>query len=186
MRVKLPAALLSLSAAALLAACSHQEVPDAQANKKDDAKAADAAKVAEKSPTEAAAEYKAQGQAELNKAMDRLKEVSVFFEFDDSTLTKPATDALAEVGSILVKHPELKINIAGHADERGTPDYNLALGQRRAASTKAYLSQMGVKADQIEKTISYGSEKPRATGHDEEAWKQNRRGDVEPADTDKK
>jgi peptidoglycan-associated lipoprotein len=136
----------------------------------------------DRSAQQKAEERKAEGQAQLDKAMDRLHDVSVFFEFDESTLTKEATDRLQDVAGILVKYPELKVKIEGHADERGTPAYNLALGQRRAESTKAYLVKMGVKDDQIEKTISYGSEKPKAEGHDEDAWKQNRRGDVSAAD----
>jgi peptidoglycan-associated lipoprotein len=136
----------------------------------------------DKSAQQKAEERKAEGQVQLDKAMDRLRDVSVFFEFDESTLTKEATDRLQDVAGVLVKYPELKVKIEGHADERGTPAYNLALGQRRAESTKGYLVKMGVKDDQIEKTISYGSEKPKAEGHTEDAWKQNRRGDVSAAD----
>ena len=81
------------------------------------------------------------------------------------------------MADILVKHPELKVRIEGNADERGSGQYNLALGQRRADSAKKYLDNLGVKTEQIT-AISFGSEKPKATGHDEEAWKQNRRDDV--------
>ena len=166
------------AAALALAACSSaQPVPD---TRKEEPKAE--AKVADKTTEQKAAEFKAEGQAQLEKAMERLHDVSVFFEFDEHTLTKEATDRLGDVASVLTKHPELKVKIEGHADERGTPAYNLALGQRRAESTKAYLEKMGVKDDQIEKTISYGSEKPKAEGHSEDAWKQNRRGDVSAAD----
>ncbi len=170
-------------AAASLAACSHAEVkPDTEA-KKEVAPVAPAA--AAPSADQKAAEYKAEGQAQLDQAMKRLDEVSVFFEFDESTLTKDATARLADVAAVLVKHPELKVKIEGHADERGTPDYNLALGQRRASATKGYLEKLGVKSDQVEKAISYGSEKPKDPGHNEEAWKQNRRGDVRAADDNK-
>src|SRR5207244_2771791 len=99
--------------------------------------------------------------AQLNKAMERLHQVSVFFEFDEHTLTKEARERLDDVALILVKHGDLKVKIEGHTDEHGTATYNLTLGQRRAESTKAYLLKMGVHDDQIEKTISYGAERPK-------------------------
>ncbi len=175
----------ALFAAAGLAACAGNQVkPDDQANKQSQQPAAPVA-TPDKSDAQKAADYKAEGNAQLEKAMARLNEVSVFFEFDESTLTKDATDRLADVAGILVKHPDLKVKIAGHADERGTPDYNLALGQRRAIATRDYLKGLGVKDDQFEGVTSFGSEKPRDPGHNEEAWKQNRRGDIEPAESNK-
>jgi peptidoglycan-associated lipoprotein len=74
-----------------------------------------------------------------------------------------------------MKHPTVKIQIEGHCDERGTNEYNLALGERRANSAKKYLISLGMPADQIS-TISYGEEKPLDPGHNEEAWAKNRRG----------
>ena len=164
-------------AAAALAACSTPEVkPDKPL---DATKLAAAQEPADKALTEkAAAEYKAQGQAELDKALDKLKDVRVFFEFDAATLTKDASDRLAGVGEVLARHPELDVNIQGHADERGSSQYNLALGQKRADSVKKYLAQLGVKEGQI-KAVSFGAEKPLDPGHDEEAWKKNRRADVQ-------
>ncbi|MBS2021504.1 MAG: OmpA family protein [Deltaproteobacteria bacterium] len=124
-----------------------------------------------------AAEFKAKGQAELDKALVDLKSVTVFFNFDDSTLTKDAQDKLAVIGDILTRHPELDVKIEGNADERGTAQYNLALGQRRADQVKAYLAKFGAKAEQI-KAISFGAEKPVDPGHTEEAYAKNRRADV--------
>ena len=72
------------------------------------------------------------------------------------------------------KYPNVKIQIEGHCDERGTIEYNLALGERRANSAKKYLISLGMPADQIS-TISYGKEKPLDSGHNEEAWAKNRR-----------
>ena len=184
MRVHLVTANIAAAfAAASLAACSHAEVkPDTSEAKKEEVKPAEQ-KTADKTDEQKAAEYKAEGQAQLDQAMKRLDEVSVFFEFDESTLTKEATARLGDVASVLVKHPELKIKIEGNTDERGTADYNLALGQRRADSTKKYLESLGVASAQVEKTISYGAEKPKAQGHNEEAWKENRRSDVRSADS---
>jgi peptidoglycan-associated lipoprotein len=176
-RLSIPAALL---AAALAACSSAKPMPEPEA-KKEEPKVE--APPPQKTEEQKAAEFKAEGQAQLEKAMERLHEVSVFFEFDEHTLTKEATERLQDVATVLTRHGDLKVKIEGHADERGTAAYNLALGQRRAESTKGYLLKMGVKEDQIEKTISYGSEKPKAEGHNEEAWKQNRRGDVAPADS---
>jgi peptidoglycan-associated lipoprotein len=168
--------LFSLAVAAGLAACSHaQPKPEAssdQAQPKQETKAAEATK-----PLTPAEAFHAQGQADLDKALEQLRNVSVFFEFDSSTLTKDAQEKLGAVAGILTKHPELKVRIEGNADERGSEQYNLALGQRRADAAKKYLDNLGVKSEQIT-SISFGAEKPKAPGHDEEAWKQNRRDDV--------
>jgi len=122
-------------------------------------------------------EYRAQGQADLDKALEELRNVSVFFEFDSATLTKDAQEKLTAVANVLTAHPDLKVRIEGNCDERGSGQYNLALGQRRADAAKKYLATLGVQSHQIS-AISFGAEKPKATGHDEEAWKQNRRDDV--------
>jgi peptidoglycan-associated lipoprotein len=161
--------LLTLGLAGLVA-CSHaQPTPDASA-KDDQSKTQDA------KPTPAE-QYHAQGQADLDKALEQLRNVSVFFEFDSAILTLDAQDKLTNVANVLTAHPELKVRVEGNCDERGSGQYNLALGQRRADSAKKYLAGLGVQSKQIT-AISFGAEKPKATGHDEEAWKQNRRDDV--------
>jgi peptidoglycan-associated lipoprotein len=122
-------------------------------------------------------QYRAQGQADLDKALEQLRNVSVFFEFDSATLTRDAQEKLTAVANVLTAHSDLKVRIEGNCDERGSGQYNLALGQRRADAAKKYLGTLGVQSNQIS-AISFGAEKPKATGHDEEAWKQNRRDDV--------
>jgi len=168
--------LFSIAVAAGIVACSHaQPTPDASAQQtqpKTDSAVTEASK-----PMTPAEQFHAQGQADLDKALEQLRGVSVFFEFDSATLTKDAQEKLTNVAGILSQHPELKVRIEGNADERGSEQYNLALGQRRADSAKKYLADLGVKTGQIT-SISFGAEKPKATGHDEEAWKQNRRDDV--------
>ena len=166
--------LVSISLAAGLAACSGAKpVPDAEANKPEAKPAvAEAAK-----PAPASDGNLAQGQAELEKAMEALRNVSVFFEFDSSTLTSEAKDKLSAVGTVLAKYPALKVRIEGNCDERGSEQYNLALGQRRADAAKRYLTSMGAHDRQLT-AISFGDQKPKATGHDEEAWRQNRRDDL--------
>jgi peptidoglycan-associated lipoprotein len=119
----------------------------------------------------------ADGQAELDRAMEQLRDVSVFFEFDSATLTQDAREKLSTIGGILAKHRDLKVRIEGNCDERGSEQYNLALGQRRAESAKRYLVSLGARESQLN-AISFGAEKPRAHGHDEEAWRQNRRSDL--------
>jgi peptidoglycan-associated lipoprotein len=166
--------LISVSLAAGLAACSSAPpVPDAPANKAAEKPAA----VAEEPKAAPASDNAVQGEAELERAMESLRNVSVFFEFDSSTLTSEAKDRLSAVGTILAKYPALKVRIEGNCDERGSEQYNLALGQRRADSAKRYLISMGAHDRQLT-AISFGDQKPRATGHDEEAWRQNRRDDL--------
>jgi peptidoglycan-associated lipoprotein len=100
--------------------------------------------------------------------------LDVFFDFDQSDLTPAGRDKLAKNARLLKAASGVEIVIEGLCDERGTNEYNLGLGERRAHEVKSYLVSLGVSASMI-KTISYGEEKPFATGHNEEAWKQNRR-----------
>lgn len=105
---------------------------------------------------------------------DRLVLSTVYFEFDKSALTPEAQATLAENARQLQQHPEAKIRIEGHCDERGTVEYNLALGQRRAISVRDYLNSFGISPDRIT-IISYGKERPVDPRHNEEAWAKNRR-----------
>ncbi|HEY0591391.1 MAG TPA: peptidoglycan-associated lipoprotein Pal, partial [Thermoanaerobaculia bacterium] len=98
----------------------------------------------------------------------------VFFEFDSFTLSADGQDALAVTASWLKAHPEFSLLVEGHCDERGTQQYNLALGDRRANVAKDYIVTLGVDAGRV-RTISYGEERPFATGSDETSWAQNRR-----------
>lgn len=99
----------------------------------------------------------------------------VFFDFDKSDIRPDQRDSLAADAEWLKKWGTVKIRVEGHCDERGTAQYNLALGDRRANAVKEYLGSLGVDASRVE-TISYGKERPFAQGHDESAWAQNRRG----------
>jgi peptidoglycan-associated lipoprotein len=96
------------------------------------------------------------------------------FQFDQYDLTEEARKLLTENAKVLANHPSLKIQIEGHCDERGNSAYNLALGERRAASAKLYLVKLGVQENRLS-TISYGKERPLDPGHAEEAWFKNRR-----------
>lgn len=99
------------------------------------------------------------------------------FEFDKYNLTPQAMKIMSENAKILKNFPKAKIQVEGHCDERGTNEYNLALGERRASSVKNYLVSLGLPAMDIS-TISYGEEKPVDPGHDEDAWAKNRRAHI--------
>jgi peptidoglycan-associated lipoprotein len=99
---------------------------------------------------------------------------AVFFDFDSYTLRDDARAALDANAGMLRNNGGVVITIEGHCDERGTAEYNQALGERRAAAAREYLVQAGISADRIQ-TISYGKERPFDPGHDEAAWAQNRR-----------
>lgn len=98
----------------------------------------------------------------------------IHFDFDKYDIRPSDAAILKENAALLKKYPNVKIQVEGHCDERGTNEYNLALGERRANNTKKYLLSLGIAADRIS-TISYGEEKPMDPGHNEEAWAKNRR-----------
>ena len=99
---------------------------------------------------------------------------TAYFAFDDYTLNMDAQNKLQGLADHLKASQNAVVQIEGHCDERGSIEYNLALGERRAQSVKNYLVQLGVDPARLS-TISYGEEKPAAEGHDESAWGQNRR-----------
>ncbi|NIQ37045.1 MAG: peptidoglycan-associated lipoprotein Pal [Proteobacteria bacterium] len=99
----------------------------------------------------------------------------IHFPFDRYDLSPKSRQILGENAEFILKFPDAKIQIEGHCDERGTNEYNLALGERRAMSAKNYLVSIGVPAGRLS-IISYGEELPVASGHSEEAWAKNRRG----------
>ncbi len=99
---------------------------------------------------------------------------TIYFDFDKSDLQPNAIDVLKKIGAWLTKNPDKKIRIEGHCDERGTDEYNIALGERRAQSARNYLSTMGIPMQNVS-TLSFGEEKPADPGHSETAWSKNRR-----------
>jgi len=99
----------------------------------------------------------------------------VFFEYDSSELTAHARATLGKQADWLKHYPQIKVQVQGHCDERGTREYNLALGERRANAVKNYLVALGVPASRLS-TISYGKERPAVVGNGEQFWSQNRRG----------
>jgi len=120
------------------------------------------AKVAEST----AGQYE-QMKSELNK---------IYFDFDSFKLSEPARSSLAKNADLLKKDSTEKVRIEGNCDERGSDEYNLALGEKRANAAMQYLVTLGIPADRLS-VISYGKEKPADPGHDEAAWAKNRRDD---------
>jgi peptidoglycan-associated lipoprotein len=158
-----------LAAAALLAACSSTPEEVAELKGAGGAQPAPAAPPAP--PTQQAmrpAEMTPAG--ELAQIGDR-----VLYDTDQSTLAPPARATVEKQAAWMKKYPRVTVTIEGHCDERGTREYNLALGERRAIAVKNYLVSLGVEANRI-KTISYGKERPAVVGSTEQAWAQNRRG----------
>jgi len=104
----------------------------------------------------------------------RFEKEMIYFDFDKSNLKPEAQEVLKRKAAYLQGNPNAKAIIEGHCDERGTNEYNLALGDRRASSAKKFLVNLGI-ADSRLKTISYGEERPLDPGHNEAAWSKNRR-----------
>ncbi len=98
-----------------------------------------------------------------------------FFDFDSAVIRPDARAALTKDAAWLQRWPSTRVTIEGHCDERGSAEYNLALGERRAAAVKAYLQSLGVAADRMQ-VVSYGKERPFCTESTESCWAQNRRG----------
>jgi peptidoglycan-associated lipoprotein len=109
--------------------------------------------------------------AELSASLEK-----IYFDFDSSTLSKEARDRLVKNAEAMKKDASVTVRIEGHCDERGSDDYNLALGEKRAKAALQYLTELGVPAERLS-VISYGKEKPLDPGHDEAAWAKNRRDD---------
>jgi peptidoglycan-associated lipoprotein len=106
--------------------------------------------------------------------MAPLSLTDVYFDYDKSNLTSVAESTLGQDAAGLSKHAGASVVIEGHCDERGTNEYNLALGERRAAAAKSFLVNYGIEAGRLQ-TVSYGEERPVDPGHDEAAWAKNRR-----------
>ena len=106
------------------------------------------------------------------------KQRSFYFDFDVYSIKPEYASQLELSGKFLAANPKVKIKVEGNADERGSAEYNLALGQKRADAVTKALKVYGVADSQLE-SVSFGREKPKATGHDETSWAQNRRVDLD-------
>jgi peptidoglycan-associated lipoprotein len=178
---------VALLAAAALAACGKKAPPapppapavnqdsiNAEQARRDSIARAEQARRDSLAKAQAEADRLRQAQAAARKTLTDV----IYFDFDTDSLTNASRSTLDAKIGVLSANPDVKLRIAGNTDDRGSDEYNLALGQRRAASAKRYLTDHGVTADRID-VISYGEERPVATGEDEAAWSQNRRDEFE-------
>jgi len=180
--------ILSLLLVGVLAGCSSMQEKPANVEDLNAQKAQQDA--AAKAAAEKAAELRALEQRRLaeqearNKQVDPLKDPnsplaqrSVYFDFDSSVVQDSYRPTLQAHAGYLISHKDAKVTLQGNTDDRGSREYNLALGQRRADSVRKVLNVMGVPESQME-AISFGEEKPKAIGENEAAWKENRRVDI--------
>ncbi len=168
------------------AAASGTSVTAAQARAQDDAAARERAlreqalrekaarEAAEKAAREAADKAKQEAKAKAAAILKELQIADIYFDFDKYNLRPDAQEILKKGAPAYLKYRDYKLVVEGHCDERGTAEYNLALGEKRATEAAKYLANLGIEKERI-KTISYGKEMPRDKGHDEAAWAKNRR-----------
>ena len=163
---------LSLLLALLLAGCS------SMSGKKDDESSAEGAPVSEVDGGGAETSGAADGGAWTGNPLDNpeslLSTRVILFDFDIAEVREDYRDVVIAHGEFLANNPAVTVNIEGHADERGTREYNIGLGERRANTVKRLLMAQGAADSQIS-TVSYGEERPVALGSNEAAWAQNRR-----------
>jgi len=165
--------LIALIMPALVAVgCAHQQPVVAEQTDPVNAPSTPAVKVAP-----AATADLPTGKEDLEAAV---KNATIRFDFDAATLKPESQDALQKIGSVLKKHPNLKVRVEGNCDERGTTEYNMMLGSRRAGVARKYLTDLGVAVAQVD-DVSYGAEKPVDALHTEDAWAKNRRDEVQIA-----
>ncbi|MCP4374377.1 MAG: peptidoglycan-associated lipoprotein Pal [Deltaproteobacteria bacterium] len=153
--------------------CAQQQVTDTT-----EETATEPEKAPEETATEATAQQPTADMSEEERAILAARNMflseDVYFEFDKSSLDSMAQDVLSRKSDWMRDNPDVVVSIEGHCDERGTNEYNLALGEKRAESTKTFLVDLGIDAYRIS-TVSYGEERPVDDGHSEESWAKNRR-----------
>lgn len=164
---------ITLIAAAALAACSSTPLD----TKAPVATASPAAPATAPSANSAQSKVATVTLDPLDDPKSGLAARSVYFAYDDFTVDPKYQPLVQAHGRFLQAHPAMQIRVEGNADERGSHEYNLALGDKRAQIVAKQLELMGAKPVQIE-AVSYGEERPKAEGHDEAAWAENRRADI--------
>jgi peptidoglycan-associated lipoprotein len=179
--MRVPSLLMLLSAAAFAVACGGKAAPEEPAPQPEPA--------AEPAPTPAPVDDSAERERlekerMAREAAERARTVAadlaamINFDYDQAVVRQADQATLDRKAAIMAANPGVKIRIAGHADERGSDEYNLALGNRRAAAAKRYLQNKGVDASRLD-VVSYGEERPLNPGNDETAYAQNRRDEFE-------
>jgi peptidoglycan-associated lipoprotein len=170
----------ALAVATLLAACSSTPVSDAGAAKpatptSSTTPPAPSTANTRAAPSSTVASVNIAPHNDPNNPVSRDR--SIYFDYDDFSIKSQYNGVIVLQGNYLHAHPELAVRVEGNADERGSSEYNLSLGQKRSEAVVRALKIYGVKDSQTE-AVSYGKERPKATGHDEAAWAQNRRVDI--------
>ena len=170
---------LSLLAAGLLAACSSAPSTDGQGAAVEDRSSASASGVGGSGVTTVNADGRTPGAAypELKDPKNILSKRSVLFDYDSYVIKDQYRPLVEAHAKFLVSHPKVKMMIQGNTDERGSREYNLALGQKRADAVKKALGLLGVSESQLE-SVSLGEEKPSCSDSGESCWAANRRGDM--------
>jgi peptidoglycan-associated lipoprotein len=180
--MRAPSLLMLLAAAAFAVACGGKSAPEQPAPEPTSAPAPEqpAPQPVDDSAERDRLEKERMAREAAEKNRSVAADLAAMINFDyDQAVVRPADQAtLDRKAAILIANPGAKIRIAGHADERGSDEYNLALGNRRAAAAKRYLENKGVDGSRID-VISYGEERPLNPGNDETAYAQNRRDEFE-------
>lgn len=174
--------LTAVLATAILAACSSTSTKEQDAAAVEERGGAGAQKPVAKppvvtGPTTTPLDPKGVSGNPLKDPSNILSKRSVYFELDSNVVKDEFKPVVSAHARYLQQNRAAKMTVQGNADERGSREYNLALGQRRADAVKQSMQLLGAQADQIE-TVSFGEEKPRAAGHDEASWSENRRADI--------
>ena len=165
-----------LTATAFLAACETASTTTGDATSSAQSSSTNTATTASSSSSSSSASSSSSGESTSKSVKSEFAKVgtTVLFDFDSAQLTDYAQRVLDRQAAFMKARPETRVVIGGHADERGTREYNLALGERRASSARDYLVAKGVNAARI-RIISYGKERPASVGSTEAAWRLNRR-----------
>ena len=165
-----------LAATAFLAACETASTTTGDVTGSVESSSTTAASTASSSTSSASTGAGATATASVKSEFAKVG-TTVLFDFDSAQLTDYAQRVLDRQAAFMKARPETRVTIGGHADERGTREYNLALGERRASSSRDYLVAKGVNAARI-RIVSYGKERPAAVGSSEAAWRLNRRSET--------
>ena len=165
-----------LTATAFLAACETASTTTGDATSSAQSTSTNTATTASSSSSSSSASSSSSGESASASVKSEFAKVgtTVLFDFDSAQLTDYAQRVLDRQAAFMKARPETRVTIGGHADERGTREYNLALGERRASSARDYLVAKGVNSARI-RIISYGKERPASVGSTEAAWRLNRR-----------
>ncbi len=176
-------AIFAVATIVVIAACGSKKPPEQPAPQPTGpapapVPAAPAPAPAPVTPAAPAGEDPAAAAARVTTSVLNELKVLVHFDYDKSEILAEDRATLDRKAAILGTNGGLRITVSGHADERGSDEYNLALGNRRAAAVKTYLANKGIDGTRIA-VVSYGEEKPLALGHDEDSWSQNRRAEFD-------